>query len=585
MLRSLNAGVTGLGNEQTAIDVISNNISNVNTVGYKSQRVEFQNLLEQTLGAGSAPQNGRGGTNPEQVGLGVTTGAITTIETQGALNYTGKNTDLALQGDGYFVVNDGTQDYYTRDGSFDFDSSGTFIHADGMKVMGWTAVNGVINPQAEPSSITIPRGMTLAPKATQNVDIKGNMQATASDISLAGVIQGSTTAGSPSPASPVSVALRMLNSKGELITGTLKLTQEGSTQTWDAAFTPDSGSAAVLTTGSAPIGLGKITFDDTGKVSDNALTPLTLTYLPTDGAQSQSYNLDPSTLQIRTDVTSSQIGFAAPLSTDPSGASLPSGDVGICYAGSYTMTVNWFDATGQQHTGSLVMQRDLDAQNASAGTTAPIEWRSLFTYNDPTIKDDTTGSGAGAGPIPIDMGTVSFDQYGMLASNGLNAASIKYTNGSADSTLAFDPGQVGDVNGLTQFQTDSTALVSGQDGFAAGSLTGLSVDPSGIISGVFNNGQVRQLAQVAVANFDNPEGLVNTGNNLLQVGNNSGDAQIGTAETAGRGSIAEGNLEQSNVDLAQQFADLIVAQRGFQANARIITTSDQILQELIQLKQ
>ena len=157
-------------------------------------------------------------------------------------------------------------------------------------------------------------------------------------------------------------------------------------------------------------------------------------------------------------------------------------------------------------------------------------------------------------------------------------------NGSADSLINFNPGKRGEISGLTQFTTSSTALVQDQDGYTSGTLQGLSIDDSGTIAGVFTNGQIKQLAQVAVATFNNPQGLLATGGNLLSKGNNSGDAQIGTASTGGRAAIAAGNLELSNVDLAGSFADLIVTQRGFQANSRIITTSDEMLQELIQLK-
>lgn len=586
MLRSLTAGVTGLSTEQNAIDVISNNITNVNTVGYKSQQLDFQSLMEQTLNSGSGPQNGQGGTNPEQIGNGVSASGVTTDESEGTLNYTGKPTDLAVSGDGYFIVNNGSANYYTRDGSFDFDSQGNLIKpSNGYKVQGWTAIGGVINAEGPPSGINIPRNMVLQPQATANVALQGNLQASASSIDLAGVIQGSTTPGQPSPASPVNVAVRILNSNNELITGTLALTQEGSTENWDVSFTPDSTSAPKLLS-SGTVALGKINFNPNGTVAQNNLVPLTLDYAPTDGATTQQITVDPSNLQIRTDVTSSQIGFSSTLATDPGGATAPpSGDVGIVYAGGYTMTVNFIDATGNQHTGSLIFQRDLDAQAVGNTTGQPTVWRAQFTTQDPTVQDNVTGTGAGAGPFPIDMGSVSFDQTGTLVNTSLNTATLLYKNGSTASNLKIDPGVTGTVAGLTQFQSDSTALVSNTDGYPAGTLTGVTVDPSGTVSGVFSNGQTRKLAQVALANFANPEGLNNQGSNLYIPGNNSGDPLIGTAGTGGRGAVESENLEQSNVDLAKEFSDLIVAQQAFSADARTITTSDQVLQELLQLKQ
>lgn len=582
MLRSLNSGVTGLRNHQVRIDVIGNNIANVNTAGYKAQRAEFQTLVSQTLREGTLPTDGRGGTNAQQVGLGIGVGAISSIQTQGALQYTGKSTDLSLQGEGYFVLSDGKNKYFTRDGSFDFDRQGTYIRpANGMKVQGWMAVNGNIDATGAPGDLQIPRGLNLQPKQTTFVNLKGNLKSDTNDIVIDGVLKGNSTPGEVSPESPVDVAIKLLNSKNEVVHGKLTFTQFPNTLTWSAKFDVDAVDKDKIA-GNPTLDLGTITFDASGKMISNTLNSLSMAFKPEYGAAPIEANIIPSQLTMRPDVQTSRIG----LQPAEGEVDVAPGAKGLVHAGRYTMTVNFFDALGNAHAGNLVFSRDLSSQSAANNTPGgTAKWRVSFTHSDPNIRNDTqTAAGSGVGPLPIDMGTVTFDKAGLLVDSNLSPVTLKYINGSADSQIIFDPGKRGEITGLTQFTTSSTALVNDQDGYTSGTLQGFSIDDRGIISGVFTNGQIRQLAQAAVATFNNPQGLLNLGGNLLGRGNNSGDPQIGTASTGGRAAVASGNLELSNVDLAGSFADLIVTQRGFQANSRIITTSDEMLQELIQLK-
>src|SRR5919197_3074656 len=178
MMRSMFSAISGLKNHQTFMDVVGNNIANVNTTGFKQSRVTFQDILSQTLRGASGPQNGRGGVNPEQVGLGVLLSGIDTIQTQGTLQSTGKLTDMAIQGDGYFVVNDGKQNFYTRDGAFDLGIDGTLLNpASGLKVMGWQAdpVTGAVDATKPPTSIVIPIGSGMTGKGSTELTINGNL--------------------------------------------------------------------------------------------------------------------------------------------------------------------------------------------------------------------------------------------------------------------------------------------------------------------------------------------------------------------------------------------------------------------------
>src|ERR671934_756173 len=178
MMRSMFSAISGLKNHQTFMDVVGNNIANVNTTGFKQSRVTFQDILSQTVRGPSAPQNGQGGVNPEQVGLGVLISGIDTIQSQGTLQSTGKLTDMAIQGDGYFVMSDGKQDFYSRDGAFDLGIDGTLVNpSSGLHVMGWQAdpVTGLVDTTKPTTSISIPIGAGMTGKGSTELTIDGNL--------------------------------------------------------------------------------------------------------------------------------------------------------------------------------------------------------------------------------------------------------------------------------------------------------------------------------------------------------------------------------------------------------------------------
>jgi flagellar hook protein FlgE len=384
MLRSLFSGISGLRAHQQMMDVTGNNIANVNTVGYKSSQVEFQDTLSQMVNAAGAPQNGAGGTNPAQVGLGVSTASIANNFSQGAAETTGKSSDMMIQGDGFFVVRSGGEEVYTRAGSFSFDANGSLTTPNGQTVQGWGATNGVVNTSNVPGDIKLPIGVTLAPTVTSNITLSGNFS-------------------------------------NEAAVGD---TQQMSIKVYDAAGAANS-TLATFTKSAA----------DTWSMA------------------------------------------------------LPD------------------------------------------GSTADIQ----FT--------------AGVGPASVTAGGYTFDTHD-----------------------------------LTQYSGVTSAHVSNSDGSASGVLNSYTVSNTGQIVGVFSNGLKQSLGQVALANFNNVQGLEKIGDSMYRSTVNSGLAQVGPAGTQGLGLITAGALEMSNVDLAQEFTNLVIAQRGFQANSRVITTSDEILQELVNLK-
>ncbi len=397
MLRSLFAGVSGLRAHQTMLDVVGNNIANVNTAGFKSSQVEFEDTLSQALKAAGAPQGGQGGTNPAQVGLGVQVGAINTTFTQGPAETTGVDTDLMIQGDGFFVVDDGGQQVYTRDGAFKFDANGNLTTANGALVQGWIAQNGVVNTSSSISGIKLPIGTSMPPLASTAAKLAGNLPADGTG-------------------SPISNDLKVYDAKGQLVDVALTYTYDTTSSTWT------------------------LSFNDPSATTQPAAVPLA------------------------------------------------------------------FDSSG------------------NLTTTSPV--------------------------------TVT-----------LNGQSVAL-----------------DIGAVTAFGGENTASVITSDGNAMGSLASYSISPDGTIQGVFTNGMKQPLGQIALATFNNPGGLNKVGNSEYSESVNSGNARIGTAGTGSRGQLAAGEIEGSNVDLSQEFSNLIIAQRGFEANSKVITTSDEVLQDLVNLK-
>jgi flagellar hook protein FlgE len=416
MLRSMYAGVSGLRSHQTMMDVIGNNIANVNTTGFKASTVTFQDTLSQMIGGAGAPQNTTGGTNPSQVGLGVRLSAISTNFSQGASQLTGRTTDLAIQGDGMFMARNGAETLFTRQGAFNFDTSGRLVTAQGAVIQGWAAdTNGAINTNAPVGDLRLPVGQLLPPNQSAVANLGGNLPADAADGTV------------------ITSSINVYDAQGTKFAVSLSFTKTGA-DAWDVeATTPDAADP------------------------DNPY---------------------------------------------------------VLYSGSMT-----FDpATGWPDSGAAI---DMD-----------------FPF----------GVGQWNGqPVSVDLGT-------------------------------------GQAGGLQQFAGANSVSFDSQDGSAVGFLRSFSISPAGVLTGVFSNGETRSVGQIAVANFNNPQGLEKVGDSLFRVSVNSGLPQVGTAGQGGRGSLAGGMLEMSNVDLAQEFTNLIVAQRGFQANSRIITASDELLQDLVNLK-
>ncbi len=412
-LTSFYTALTGLNNNAVAINVIGNNLANINTTAFKSSKTNFAELL-----AGLSTTTATNG-NPIQIGVGSTVQGVSPVFSQGSIAYTGRNTDAAISGNGFFVVSIDDGLGYTRCGTFSLDSQGYLANSEGFKVMGYNIAGGAVGNSSGLAPIVIEKGGSLPPQATARMSMAANLDSQAPD------------------ASEFNTGMQVFDSLGTAHLVTVNFTKTGTGQwTWTATL------PAIDTGGSA---------------------------------------------------------------TDP--------------------------------------------------------------------------------PVQVGTGTLTFDGNGVLTGLAANPT-IQLTglaSGATDQTITF---AILDDNGnprLTSYASASSVSSTIQDGSAFSRLRDFSIDSDGIISGIYDNGSVHPLAQLALATFPNDEGLLKFKGTTFVAYGNSGEPSIGTAGTGGRGSVSGSSLEQSNVDIATEFTNLIISQRGYQANSRIITTTDELYQEAINL--
>jgi flagellar hook protein FlgE len=552
---SLLAGVTGLNTNQQMLDVIGNDLANSNTTAYKGQSISFDDLFYQTLQPATPSTQNAGGTNPIQVGAGVKMAAIENIMLQGTLQPTGSELDVGLSGAGFFQLGDGTNTFFSRAGSFSVDSTG-FLRdpATGFNVMRFGSVG-------EPSAagpgfqvpgdnrIQIPFGAGTPGQITAKVTLQGNLSATAvgavptANVTLGGTLNPASPPGAPS-------TLQVFDSNGTAHTLTLTFAYTGLVGTNDTWTATASVPAAEGTVASGnPINLA---FDHTTGVLTTVPPNKTLNF---DFSKSSASSSQPLTFSLS---GLSQAGGASTASATGQDGSAP----GV--GGSVPAAIQIFDSKGTGHTLSLTFVK-------LAGT--PDSWNVLASV------PPTEGSVSGI------LGPITFNTDGSPKTTGNQTLTFNFSKSgaSASQTIIFNPGATGGFTGITEFGGASTAAAINQDGFSSGTLTSVSIAKDGVISGVFTNGKVTPLAQLAIATFANAGGLSREGNNLYAETGQSGQALIGAGQTGGRGSVQQGVLEQSNVDVAKEFTQLIVAQRGYEVNARTVSVSDTVLQDLTQI--
>ncbi|MFZ0535890.1 MAG: flagellar hook protein FlgE [Candidatus Sulfotelmatobacter sp.] len=501
--------LSGLTAESTALSAIANNLSNQNTTGYKDTSVLFSDLFYQSLGT-------TGSGDPIQVGAGVQVGSMPSLFTQGSVSATGVPTDVAIQGDGFFAVQNssGVIDY-TRAGDFSTDANNFLVTSAGQQVLGYPAVDGVVNTGAGVAPLQLGAGTISPPTATGNVDLTANLNA------AAGV--GST----------FSTPVTIYDSLGASHTLTYNFTNTAP-NTWSYNLSIPPADLNTPAGGPAPTGIlatGTLTFNGNGVLTgDGGGTGAPVYAVGNTGNGTVS-------------------GLAATAATVPQTITMTATS-----PTTFTVSGSVSGALGTATVGTPFTSGQIDLTIA-AGSTA-------FATGDTITVPTTAFTLADVKAIPI----------------------TGFADGASDQTFNWNV-----LNGtsplIAQVASPSTTSATNQDGSSSGSLVNFAIGGDGTITGSFSNGKTQALGQIALANFANVNGLQLDGTTDYSPTLASGPAVVGVPGAGSLGTLSGGSLELSNVDIATEFANLIVAQRGFEADAKAVTTFDQITQDTIALKQ
>ncbi|OAI51526.1 hypothetical protein AYO47_07045 [Planctomyces sp. SCGC AG-212-M04] len=549
MGNALLTGVSGLNSHQKMLEVIGNNLANLNSTAYKAQRVLFSDLLYQTVSAASSGANGLiGGINPAQVGSGSQVGQISSNFTQGNLEPTGQDLDFAIDGDGFFVVSGGGSPKYTRAGSFAVDADGLLIDpSTGYRVQRFGDAgepNGV-DPSFQTAgdlNIHVPFGASIPGKTTTKVNLVGNLSSDS-----------------------VGPAAEVLSTTSPWLTGGVPATAATLLSALDSAVSPYAAGDSLQFTGTNKDGTpvnSTFNVDATTTVGDllNAISTAfpdgTATIDPDGNINMTSNTVGEALFSIQIQDVAGNAG-AMRYDTHPFTVS-ENGRDGTKVLGGFEV----FDIRGKAHTVTTTLQKQADNSWNLTATVADGEGTILDgQINNIRFNDD--GSFLEAGGVGLADLNLSFTWRDLAQPQVI--------------TLGF--GTQGSYDGMTQLSASSTTSAF-QDGYASGTLTEVRMSSNGLMEGVATNGRSIPLAQLAIATFRNPSGMTRAGANYYDTSLASGDAEIGTALSGDRGTVKSNYLERSNVDIALEFTQLITAQRGFSANARTITVTDEILQEL-----
>lgn len=558
-------GLSGLTSNARYLDVIGNNIANVNTTAYKSNRMLFASQFSRNFSLGSVPGESTGGTNPAQIGLGVTIAGTQRNFSTGSISATGDQRDLAVEGDGFFIVQRGTDRFYTRAGAFRQNSTNDLITVSGERVMGYGIDDSFNIVQGSLVPLNLPVGQLRLAEATQQVRFTGNLNAGGAMPS-----RGSVTnfpALNDTGASPITAATTLVTVDDPSLAGSQALFTVG--QIIEVSGAEKGGKALpaaqyTVTAGSTVQDLMDFLRDALGiqtGIGNNpdGTTPgvsVTGGVISVVGNYGTANDLSVESGDFRV-LDSAGVFVSSPFALNKTSSA--DGE-------SIRTTFLVYDSLGNANSVDLVMA--LESRD-STGTT----WRYFIESGDDTDVD-----------LRIGTGTFGFDTAGRPLNTASISASIDRANTGAQTPLSLTFAFSSPTSSVTALSdTLSTLAATFQDGTPIGTLSSFSVGQDGVITGAFTNGLTRTIGQVALAAFSNPEGLVDVGSNLFAVGPNSGTPIVTTATTLGTGRIVGGSLELSNVDLAQEFINLILASTGYSASSRVITTTDQLLQQLLVL--
>ncbi len=554
-------GFSGIRSNSLAVDTVGNNLANVNTTAFKGQRTLFETLLYETVSPGTAPDGDSGGTLPRQIGLGSTLSSLQRNFLQGNIESTGFQSDLAIEGEGFFILERADGELaYTRDGSFRLDATQMLVSSAGVPLQVFEAnANGEITAGAL-SDLVIPLGTISQAVPTTTVVMDGRLDS-GTNIASAGAVVTSlplvTASGAPATASTLLTDLvdddaLPLFSAGDVLTvngtkggvsikeSTFVVSTTGSTLGDFAQFVE---SALGIDTDPASGGSPGVT------VSDGSEYPAGALLIRSNFGETNAVELNAGSVTNTTGALTSPFSFAT---------------VAPAVGEGVTTSFNVFDSLGNPVDVRLRLALE---SKSPTGTT----WRFYAESVDDTDLSSMLGTG-----------TITFDVNGQFVGATGTDLGIDLAGVGSVSPLAFALDLSG-LTGLAATDGSSDLIMASQDGAPAGILTGYSIDAVGIVTGTFSNQQTQVLGQVALATFPNSEGLVASSGNTFSIGPNSGDAAIVAPRMLGAGSIRSGALEQSNVEIAREFVNLITASTGISSASRVVRVADDLLQELLLL--
>jgi flagellar hook protein FlgE len=516
-MASFSIPLTGLEADSTALNTIANDLANMNTTGFKAQTTSFSDLLYQQIGTS-------GSGDSIQVGSGVKVAANTTDFTTGSVSSTDVSSDVAIDGAGFFVLDNGGGQLLTRDGAFQLSSNGTLESNSGLAVMGYPATNGVVNTGGTLTDIVIPTGQAMNPSATTSFSMTQSLDSN-------DAVNASTTG-----------TVQVYDSLGNSYEATVTYTKTGTNQWSYSVSLPDTLQSASNTAG----GVTTTTYDF-GASGGTVATVDPSTNLSITG---QTAGGGTATIAVPTVTAGEAVGTAGPPATGYvaalQNAITAAGIVGVNVAatagGQLTITGTNFSTTGN------IVQDPVASANAS--------------------------------------GALKFDADGNLSSPATNVSGITFSgfsDGAASLNLTWNLFGSNGAGNISQTASTSSTSSTNQNGYATGTYQSFSIGSDGTISVSYSNGQTKNVGQVAIATVSNQQGLVDLGSSEYQTTSASGVSTVGVAGTSGRGALEGSSLEASNVNISTEFSDLIVAQRAFEANAKSVTTFDTVTQDTINM--
>lgn len=567
-------GLSGLSANARRLEVIGNNIANANTTAFKSNRMLFAPTFNRSFSLGTGPSTATGGTNPGQVGLGVTIAGTQRNFTNGAPSVTGVATDMAIEGDGFFVVERAGSQFYTRAGAFQRNAQNDLVTISGERLQGYGIDEDFNIVTGRLQTVNIPLGTLTIAEATRNVTFSGNLNAdgvvgtqgslhTFDQLLEGGVAATGTTLLTNLDGAGINVG-DTINiagaSRGDKVLPDATLTVSAAMDVngfmsflADAlGVVPDGGFVSTEPTGTQPGGVsiagGVITLEgNIGTLSDIDLESTFITVEDSTGTSEGS----------------------------PFGVSKTQSANGESIRTSFVV----YDSLGAEVEVDITMSLALADSNGTY-------WRAFLHSSDDTDTALHLEAGARNGSFTAAAPLLQFDNNGVIASSPSIAIELdRFGTGATDPlnvNLSFSAdGAGGQVTALANSGGSSSLAAVYQDGSPIGTLSSFSVGDDGVITGGFTNGLTRTIGQIAVASFTNQEGLVDIGNNLFRVGPNSGTPLITTPLNFGTGRVVGGALELSNVDLSAEFINMILTSTGYSASSRVITTADQLIQQLL----